>query len=175
MPDKVCGVRLLGTGLAWKGDGVAYELDTCGPLGHSEVRLAGKVVQVPYEAGHDLRQAGVGVGTRGGDDSVGEGGIVPRRSLAWLAVLCGTHLVVSDGVEQCEVWGYCRSSVLRRCCVSAALADGPGSDDSVCVREGGCREEARRLGRIIKSSIDKRGDQKSCVDLGLTRSRIRNL
>ncbi len=49
------------------------------PLGHGQVDLAGKVVQMADQTRHDLGQARVGLGPRGGDNRVGELGVVQGR------------------------------------------------------------------------------------------------
>ena len=45
------------------------------PFGHGQVHLAGEVVEVSQQGGHYDSEAGVGVGTGGGDDARGEGGV----------------------------------------------------------------------------------------------------
>lgn len=68
-------VRLVPGGAAGLADRVD-ELDAGHPLVEAEVDLAGKVVQVADEGGHDLAGSGGGLGADGVDDALGELGVV---------------------------------------------------------------------------------------------------
>ena len=73
-----------GRGLANQVD----ELDTGHPLVDGELDLAGEVVEVADQRGHDDAEAGVRLGTHGVDDSIGEVGVEAVLGIVLLRLGC---------------------------------------------------------------------------------------
>ena len=60
-----------------------YQFDGASPLINCEVDFADKVMEMPYQTGHNLGQAVVGIGASGVNDLVGQESVYGMAVCAW--------------------------------------------------------------------------------------------